>query len=79
MNTATFCGKSPKQMKAFPYAHFYEHSVTNTFLLMTVVMRVKPLYLLSLPSLRTTSDQSVAGNDIMRAHLFKPTDPKRAL
>ncbi|PMZ69922.1 hypothetical protein C1X65_27595 [Pseudomonas sp. FW305-70] len=66
-------------MKSFAYARFSKHLVTNTFLLMTVVMQAKPLYLMDLPSLRTASDQSVAGNDIMRAQLFKPTDPKRAL
>jgi hypothetical protein len=45
-NAAALCRKLPKQMRALAYTHFHEHLVTNTFLLMPVVMRVKPLYLL---------------------------------
>jgi hypothetical protein len=41
---------------------------------MTVVMQVKPLYLMVLPSLRTASDQSVVGN----VHIGKLTDIRDA-
>lgn len=76
---ATSRRKFPTQLKSITYARFSEHLVTNTFLLMTVVMQVKPLYLMDLPSLRTASDQSVTGNDIMQTHMFKPTGRQRAL
>lgn len=72
-NAAALCRKLPKQMRALAYTHFHEHLVTNTFLLMPVVMRGKPLYLLTPP------DQSVIGDDIMRVQMVKPIDCQRAL
>ncbi|ANJ55101.1 hypothetical protein PMA3_07965 [Pseudomonas silesiensis] len=65
-------------MKAFAYAHFAAY-VTNIFLLMIVVIQPKPLYLMVVLGSETAADQSVAGNDIMRAKTCNLTDRQRAL
>jgi hypothetical protein len=61
-----------------PSSFSWAYTATN-FLLMTVVMRPKPLYLMGFQSRRKAADQSVAGNDIMCAQACTPTDRQRAL